>query len=141
MVGGALALFCLAGAALAYVAYDRYTAPDRSSPQAAVDSYLRAFLVDHNDVLADQLVCAESSLGELRNLRSDLRAREQRFQITFDVKWGPLEVTKRDSSAEVTVELQIRYAQGGLFQVDHQRWRFGVRDSDGWRVCEAAPAP
>ncbi|MGI5212951.1 hypothetical protein [Plantactinospora sp. CA-290183] len=140
VVGGALALLCLGGAAVAYVAYDRFTAPDRSAPDVVVDSYLRAYLVDRNDVLADQMVCAESSLGDLHSLRSELRAREQRFQVTFDVKWGPLDVRKQDSSAEVSVELQIRYAEGGLFQVDHQRWRFTVREEDGWRVCQAAPA-
>lgn len=135
----ATALFCLAGAAIAYTLYDRFTAPDRSAPDVTVDGYLRAFLVDENDVLADQFTCdgAAAGLAPLRELRADLAAREQRFQVTFVVKWGPLDVQARDGVAEVTVELLISYQVDNLSYVDHQPWRFVTRDEDGWRVCEA----
>ncbi|MFC6015473.1 hypothetical protein ACFP2T_04575 [Plantactinospora solaniradicis] len=142
VVGGALALLCLAGAAIAYVAYDRFTAPDRSSPDVVVDNYLRAFLVDRNDVLAEQFECADSSAGlaELAGLRTDLSAREKQFQVTFVVKWGPLGVRAQESRAEVFVELVISYRVDNLSQSEHQRWRFVTERDDDWRVCEAAPA-
>ncbi|GIG85220.1 hypothetical protein Pen02_01560 [Plantactinospora endophytica] len=140
VVGGALALLCLAGAAVAYVAYDRFTAPDRSAPDVVVDNYLRAFLVDENDVLAEQFECADKAgLAPLRTLRSDLTAREKQFQITFVVKWGPLGVRAQGESAEVTVELVISYLVDNLSQTEHQQWRFGTEQDDGWRVCQAAP--
>ncbi|MFY1674729.1 hypothetical protein ACN27G_33145 [Plantactinospora sp. WMMB334] len=141
VVGGALALFCLAGAAIGYVAYDRFTAPDRSSPSVVVDNYLRAFLVDENDVLAEQFECADrAGLAPLETLRADLAARERQFQITFVVKWGPLDVRAQESTAEVLVELVISYRVDNLAQTDHQPWRFVTEQDDGWRVCEAAPA-
>jgi hypothetical protein len=139
VVGGALALLCLAGAAIAYVAYDRFTAPDRSAPDVTVDNYLRAFLVDRNDVLADQFECADSATGlaPLRDLRTDLQAREKRFQITFVVKWGPLDARAQQDRAEVFVELVISYLFDNLNQTEYQPWRFVTSADDGWRVCEA----
>ncbi|GAA3736865.1 hypothetical protein GCM10022225_19520 [Plantactinospora mayteni] len=140
VVGGALALFCLAGAAFAYVAYDRFTAPDRSAPDVVVDNYLRAFLVDENDVLAEQFECADpAGLAPLRTLRADLTAREKQFQITFVVKWGPLDVRTQGERADVSVELVISYLVDNLAQTEHQRWRFGTEQDDGWRVCQANP--
>jgi hypothetical protein len=139
VVAAATALFCLAGVAVAYTIYDRVTAPDRSAPDVTVDNYLRAFMVDHNDVLAEQFTCDDSGSGlaELRALRDDLAAREQRFQVTFVVRWGPLDVRTRGDVAEVHVELVISYPVGNLSSTDHQPWRFVTREDDGWRVCEA----
>ncbi|WP_192771998.1 hypothetical protein [Plantactinospora soyae] len=142
VVGGALALLCLAGVAVAYVAYDRFTAPDRSAPDVVVDNYLRSYLVDRNDVLAGEFECADSSAGlaELAGLRTDLTAREKQFQVTFVVKWGPLDVRAQESRAEVFVELVISYRVDNLNQSEHQRWRFVTEQDDGWRVCEAGRA-
>ncbi|MDG4791307.1 hypothetical protein O7626_36365 [Micromonospora sp. WMMD1102] len=140
VVGGALALVCLAGAAIAYVAYDRFTAPDRSAPDVLVDNYLRAFLVDENDVLAGEFECADAAgLAPLRQLRADLTAREKQFQITFVVKWGPLDMRVQGERADVSVQLVISYLVDNLSQTEHQRWRFGVVQDDGWRVCTADP--
>lgn len=139
LVGGALAVLCLTGVAVAYVAYDRFTAPDRSAPDVVVDNYLRAFLVDRNDVLAEQFECPDSTVGlaQLRDLRADLIAREARFQISYVVRWGPLDVRAEDSRAEVRVELLISHLVDNLNQVDHQQWRFVTELDDDWRVCEA----
>lgn len=143
IVAAATALFCLAGAAIAYTLYDRFTAPDRSAPDVVVNNYLQAFMVDKNDVLAGQMTCEGSAAGlaPLSALRDDLAAREQRFQVTFIVKWGPLDVRSTDEDvAEVFVDLVISYRVESISNTDRQRWRFVTRQGDGWRVCEAARA-
>src|SRR5690606_42074775 len=45
IIAGALAVVLTAGATVIYVAYDRYTRPDRSAPDVVVDNYLRSYLV------------------------------------------------------------------------------------------------
>jgi ferric-dicitrate binding protein FerR (iron transport regulator) len=138
IIGGALALLCLGGATVAYLAYDRYTAPDRSAPDVVVDNYLRAFLVDRDDVKAKLFTCEDGGqLADLAALRTDLEAREQRFSTTFTVKWGPLRVQRHGNSADVTVELVIATVVDTLAQTQREPWQFGTRREDGWGVCAA----
>ncbi|MGW0431894.1 hypothetical protein ACWDV4_05035 [Micromonospora sp. NPDC003197] len=141
VVSGVAALLCLSGIAVGYVLYDNATAPDRSAPDVVVDNYLRAFLVDRNDVQAGQYACPDTSaLTELRNLRTDLQEREQRFQTTFRVSWGSLDVRRDGNSAEVRVDLTISTVVNEISQSDRQAWRFVTRLEDDWRVCEAGRA-
>ncbi len=142
MIGGTVALLCLAGAAVAYVLYDKYTSPDRSAPDVVVDNYLRAFLVDRNDVRAQLLVCDDSAqLAELLALRTELQAREERFQIPLKVSWGSLDVRQQDDHlAEVYVQLAISAIVDGLAQTDLQPWHLTTRLGDDWRVCGAMRA-
>lgn len=141
IVGGALAALCLGGATIGYVLYDRATAPDRSAPDVVVDNYLRAFLVDRDDTLAGQYTCASGiELGPLSDLRSDLAAREKRFNTTFQVSWGALRVDKHGKNADVAVELVISTVVGSLAQTERQPWQFTTRQDDGWGVCTARRA-
>ena len=108
VVAGTLAVLCAAGASVAYVAYDRYTSPDQSAPDVTVNNYLQAYMADRNDVRAKALACDDTSkLTELAALRADLVEREQRFQTTFTVKWGKLDVREQGDTAEVFVDLVI----------------------------------
>jgi hypothetical protein len=139
VIGGALAVLCLGGASVAYVLYDNYTKPDQSAPDIAVHNYLQAFMVDRNDVRAKALACDDTSkLAELAALRSDLGEREQRFQTTFQVKWGPLDVRQQGDTAEVFVDLVISVTVNELIQGDRQSWRFVTHRDDDWQVCEAS---
>jgi len=141
LVSGVVALLCLSGVAVAYVLYDKATAPDRSAPDVVVDNYLRAFLVDRDDVRAGQYACTDNSaLAELRNLRTDLQEREKRFETTFRVSWGSLDVRRDGNSAEVRVNLTISAVVDQISQSDRQPWRFVTRLADDWRVCEAGRA-
>ena len=141
VVAGLLALLCAGGAVVGYLLYDRATAPDRSAPDVVVDNYLRAFLVDRNDTKADEFACqAGGDLGELRQLRADLVAREQRFGTTITVSWGSLTVQRQGDTADVTVDLIISAIVDGISQSDRQGWRFTTRLDDDWRVCDGRRA-
>ncbi|TDB79224.1 hypothetical protein [Micromonospora sp. KC721] len=138
-----MALLCVGGAAIGYVLYDRATAPDRSAPDVVVDNYLREFLVNRNDIRADQLVCEGGTAKErsqLQLLRDDLLVREERFNTTITVSWGALEVRRDGNNAQVETVLIISALVEGITQSDRQRWRFRTQLRDHWRVCEAAPA-
>ena len=136
VVAGLLALLCAGGAVVGYVLYDRATAPDRSAPDVVVASYIQAFLVDRNDVKANEYACeGQADLGDLRSLRDDLVAREMRFDTTISVSWGALSAKETGDVAVVEVDLIISAYVDGISQSDRQRWRFETRQRDGWQVC------
>ncbi|WP_229401106.1 Rv0361 family membrane protein [Micromonospora okii] len=143
VVAGVLGLLLVGGVATAFVLYDRATAPDRTAPDVAVDNYLRAFLVDRNDTKANQFTCSSNApeLNQLRALREDLVAREERFATTFAISWGRLDVRSQARQAQVRVDLIISARVAGISQSDRQSWQFELmRVDDGWRVCSGALA-
>jgi hypothetical protein len=131
-----VALLCLGGLAAAYLIYDDATGPDRSAPDVVVDNYLRAFLVDRDDARADQYVCREGpDLVDMRALRNDIEAREQRHSVRIVVSWSSLQVEPSDNGRTVTTDVRRTIADGSERAQD--RWRFEVVERDGWRVCAA----
>ncbi|MEJ3742181.1 hypothetical protein WEI85_02615 [Actinomycetes bacterium KLBMP 9797] len=137
MVGGLVALLCLGGAGVAFVAYRDATEPDRSSPDVAVSNYLRAVFVDRDDTRANTLICRDDSgLASIRDLQREIEAREQQYSISIIVSWGELAVQESGRRATVTTEISRTIADGS--ESDHQDWRFDVVDEGGWRVCGAA---
>ncbi|MGC5029224.1 hypothetical protein [Micromonospora sp. DT229] len=138
VVAGVLVALCLGGGVVGYLVYDRATTPDRSSPTVVVDSYLRAFLVEHNDVRAAIFTCtADANFDQLLKLRSDLQAREARFDTTMLVSWEELQVTDNGNISQVSVDLVFAAQVDGIRQTDRQSWSFDLRLSDDWRVCSA----
>jgi hypothetical protein len=138
MVGGLVALLCLGGAGVAFVAYREATEPDRSAPDVAVSNYLRALFVERNDVDTSQYSCDDQTgLAPIKEFRSDLESREKRFDTQFNVSWGSLTTDDGDHAAQVVVDLQISALIDGVRQSDIQSWQFEVVDDDGWRVCSA----
>jgi hypothetical protein len=136
VLGGVVALLCLGGLAAVYLFYDEATGPDRSAPDVVVDNYLRAYLVDRDDARADQYVCREApDLAEMRALRDDIQAREQRYSVRIVVSWGSLRVEPAGEGRTVTTEVRRTIADGSERAQD--QWRFEVVDRDGWRVCAA----
>ncbi|TYB98018.1 hypothetical protein FXF53_18700 [Micromonospora sp. WP24] len=139
VVAGVLALLCVGAAITGYVLYDRATTPDRSAPDVVVDNYLRAFLVDRNDVRAEQFTCGKGHPQQLQALRDDLMARQERFGVPITVSWGRLDVQQQDDQALVGVTLIISAAVGGTAQSDRQPWQVSTQLGDDWRVCGASP--
>lgn len=139
VVAGVVAVLCLAGAGIAYVAYDRYTSPDQSAPDITVNNYLQAYMADRNDVRAKSLACDDTSkLAELAALRAELMAREQRFNTTFSVKWGKLDVREQGAVADVFVDLILSTWVDSVNQSERQSWRFVTQRDGDWRVCQAS---
>lgn len=138
VVAGVVALLCLGGAVTGYVLYDRATAPDRSAPDVVVDNYLRAFLVDRNDVRADQFVCESSAdLNAVQSLRSEIEQREAKFGVSVRVSWGPLSRTGHDGGEKVTTTLTISGSSDGVQRSSRREdWSFDLEEHEGgWRVC------
>lgn len=139
MTAAVLTALVLGGIVGGYVLYDRATTPDRSAPDVVVDSYLRAYLVDRNDIRADVFDCAEGTpAAELRELREDLVAREARFAVPISVSWGSLAVQRDGDEAVVELELVISAYVDGVSYSERQPWRFTTRLGEDWRVCAGA---
>ncbi|GAA2714660.1 hypothetical protein ACFY2R_08725 [Micromonospora olivasterospora] len=137
VVAGVAALLLLGGVVAAFVWYDRATTPDRSAPDVVVDNYLRAFLVERNDVKAKQFTCTKATLEAVSGLRGELVAREARFATTIFVSWGKLDLQEQGDAARVQVDLIFSASVDGVSQSDRQPWQFSTtRADDGWRVCD-----
>lgn len=138
IVAGMVALLCMGGIGMAYALYDKVTAPDRSAPDVAVDSYLRALLVERDDVKARLYLCDSPQVAALEQLRHDLQSREKKYETTISIHWGALETHITDESAVVTTELKLTALVGGSAPTEFQRWSFEARQKNGWRVCSAS---
>lgn len=124
---------------MALVAYRDATEPDRSSPDVAVDNYLRAFLVERNDTRAELYTCRTSKrFAEMDVMRRDIEAREAEFSINITVSWGSLTVNNQGDKSVVGVELRRTISDGTESVRD--TYHFDVVDEDGWRVCGARKA-
>ncbi|MEU6022473.1 hypothetical protein [Micromonospora sp. NPDC047134] len=138
VVAGVLAALCLGGGVVGYLVYDRATTPDRSAPDVVVDNYLRAFLVDRNDVRANLFVCEGTpDLSAVRNLRDEILQREANFGVVVRVSWGTLLQTETAGSQLVTTTLTISSSAEGVSRSSRrEEWVFEVSDTKaGWRVC------
>lgn len=139
MVAVAVAVVCLGGLGVGYLAYDKATGPDLSHPDVAVSDYLRESLVNRNDVRAAQYTCGHRHLAQIEQLRDDLIAREKRFGTPINVSWGKLTVSKTgDNAAHVAVDLRISASVDGGYQQQMQSWEFEVQRRSGWQVCDAS---
>ncbi|MGW3899124.1 hypothetical protein ACWD6L_28440 [Micromonospora profundi] len=143
VVGGVLALLGMGAVITGFVWYNRAATPDRSSPDVVVDNYLRAFLVDRNDIRADQFTCKDGAdLQALRELRLEMQQRESNFNVTVRVTWGALTRNPSGDGESVGTTLTISGSADGVPRSSRREdWTFRViEDDDGWRVCAAAKA-
>ncbi|MBQ1042846.1 MULTISPECIES: hypothetical protein [unclassified Micromonospora] len=141
VVAGVLALLCTGGAVVGFVLYDRATAPDQGSPEVVVASYIQYLVDQRNDVKAAEFECRNDvDLDDLRSLRDDLVAREQRFNTTISVSWENLSVDQAGDKARVRVDLVISAVVDEIRQSDRQTWVFETRRQGGWGVCTAQRA-
>jgi hypothetical protein len=137
---GIVALLCLGGVGVAVSLYDGATQIKRSAPDAVVDSFLRAYLVDRDDKVVALYTCKSGpDLTAIAALRSELTNRENQFGVKVAVTWSSLTVAGTgDSRRSVATELTIAGTKNGdALSRRVEPWQFGVINEDGWRVCSA----
>jgi len=140
VTGGVLALLCLGGTGVAFVLYADTTAPDRSTPQSTVRSYLSTYLVQRDDTAARLYTCARPALEALTAFRAQIAAREAELGVSIAVSSGTVVVaSEADGVATATTLVYQRAIVRGKFQEISDPWRFEVVDEAGWRVCGAEP--
>jgi hypothetical protein len=136
LVGGILALLCVGGAGVFVALYDKATKIQRSAPDAVVDSFLRAYLVNRDDQEASLFECKSGpDLQAMAAFRSDVQGRETKYTISIQVSWNDLIVTT--DAGRTTVRTDIFRAISDGSERTSDRWEFRMTDEDGWRVCGA----
>jgi hypothetical protein len=137
ILAGMALLFCTGLIGVAFLAYQKAAAPDRSSPEVAANNYLIALLNDRNPTRARLFSCADQSrLANLQQFERDIENRERELDAAISVKIENLLVQRTDdTSATGSVDLRRVVTTDGTRQslVDH--WRLELVDEDGWRVC------
>ena len=133
-----MALLCLGGIGVFISFYDEATKIERSKPDAVVDQFLRAYLVNRDDDEAELFTCKQGlDLSRLDAFRTDIQSREQRFTIGIRVDWASLTVSSAGGRTTVSTDIRRIISDGSERTTD--RWQFAMVDDDGWRVCSAAP--
>ena len=139
MAAGIVALLCLGGIGVAVSLYDDATEIKRDAPDAVVDSFLRAYLVDRDDKQAELFMCeAQPKLAAISALRDENVKREKDFGVSVGVIWSSLLVSGSGSQRLVTTDLTIAGRRDGQTQSRRtETWSFNLVDNEGWRVCGA----
>ncbi|GGK11895.1 hypothetical protein GCM10010124_00650 [Pilimelia terevasa] len=138
---GSVILLLAGGVGLGVVLYADATTPRTDTPDATVDNYLRALLVDRSIDAARDLACPQvGGLAAVEDLRDEAIDREREFPDgRVQITWGALATTP-EGPGRVTVETDVSVM--GVFdsQVRSRRvdtWRFGLVSDGGWQVCRA----
>ncbi|XVV12415.1 hypothetical protein ACQP2X_47770 [Actinoplanes sp. CA-131856] len=117
--------------------YDKETKIERAEPDAVVDNFLRAYLVNRDDDRAKLYQCKSGGeFQQITDYRSDILAREKQFSVGINVGWSTFIVQVNGSVGEVTTDL-VKTASDSSGRVS-EPWNFRVVDEDGWRVCGAS---
>jgi hypothetical protein len=133
---GIAALLCLGGVGVFVSLYDSATAIKRTAPDAVVDSFLRAYLVNRDDKEASLYQCqSNGNFAQIQALRSDIVRREKQYTIGIRVSWTTLTVSTQGGRTTVSTEIRRTISDGSERTSDP--WRFQMVDKDGWRVCGA----
>ncbi|RZU50639.1 hypothetical protein EV385_2414 [Krasilnikovia cinnamomea] len=140
MGAGIMLLLCLGGVGVFVSLYDSATEIKRSAPDAVVDGFLRAYLVNRDDKEAALYMCESGDFSAVSALRTELIKREQDFNVKVTVSWSTLTVAGAGQSRRsVATDLIISGTRNGTVQSRRtEPWSFGVVDEDGWRVCDSA---
>ena len=136
MGAGLLGLLCLGGAGIAVLLYDEETKIERAEPDAVVNNFLAAYLINRDDAAAALYQCESGGdFAEIAAYRTDITDRERSFSTGINVSWGSMAVTVNGGQGTVVTDVTKSTANGG--QSITRPWQFTVVDSDGWRVCGA----
>jgi len=138
MGAGILALLCLGGIGVVISLYDEATKIERTAPDAVVDNFLAAYLVNRNDEEAALYMCQSGGdFSQVEAYRNDVTSREKDHSVGIRISWAGLTVATQGKQGTVVTELtRTTTDQSGR---DSQTWEFAVTDDDGWRVCGARP--
>jgi len=140
IVGGTMALLCLGGVGIFIAVYDKATEIKRTAPDAVVDNFLRAYLVDRDDKEVALYACKSGGdFTALSGLRAEMINREKNFGVKVSAGWSTLTVSdvgsgKKNVSTDLTISGS---SEGNTVSRRTESWSFGVTDEDGWRVCSA----
>jgi hypothetical protein len=135
---GIVALLCLGGVGVVVSLYDGATEIKRSAPDAVVDNFLGAYLVNRDDKEAALYRCKNGGdFDQIEAYRTDIMAREKNFSVGISVSWTSLTVATNGDHGTVTTDLTKGTADGS--ERVTKPWQFTVVDQDGWRVCGARP--
>src|SRR5690242_8005353 len=94
MLAGIVSLLCLGGVGVFIASYDEATKIERTSPDAVVDQFLRAYLVNRDDKEASLFTCkSDPDLSGVSALRTELTQREAKFSVNVNVSWSSLTVS------------------------------------------------
>jgi hypothetical protein len=134
MGAGILALLCLGGVGVFISLYDEATEIKRSAPDAVVDSYLRAYLVNRDEAETALYICEGGDFSQIEVFRAEVVSLEREHSTSIQFSWEGLRVATSGSEGSVEVDLT-------RFISDNEQltevWRFAIVDQDGWRVCGA----
>jgi len=137
MSAGILALLCLGGVGVIVSLYDGATEIKRSAPDAVVDNFLRAYLVNRDDKRAALYMCKSGgNFDQIAAYRTDIATREKDFSVGIRVTWSSFTVATQGDKGTISTELiKTTTDQSGRLG---NRWQFDLVDRDGWRVCGAS---
>lgn len=136
MVVGVVALLCLGGVGVVVSLYDEATEIKRTAPDAVVDNFLRAYLVNRDDKEAVLYECESGgNFAEIAELRADIVRRESQYSIGIRVTWASLKVVNENGQTIVTTDVRRAISDGSERTSD--AWSFRMVNQDGWRVCGA----
>jgi len=135
---GIVALLCLGGVGVFVSLYDSATEIKRSAPDAVVDNFLGAYLVNRDDKEAALYRCkAGGDFDQLAAYRADIVTREKSFSVGITVSWTSLTVVTTGDRGTVKTNLTKGTVDGS--ERISKPWQFTVVNQDGWRVCGARP--
>lgn len=139
MGAGILTLLCLGGVGVFISLYDEATEIERAEPDAVVDGYLRAYLVNRDDQETALFTCSSgAALAPVTALRDEFKQREDEFGVTVVVTWSALVVGGSGGTRTVATDLTIAGTSNGETRSRRtESWSFGLVEQDGWRVCSA----
>jgi hypothetical protein len=143
LAGGIMALLCLGGVGVFVSFYDEATKIERKAPDAVVDSFLRAYLVNRDDQEASLFTCKSGpDLAAVSALRTEAVEREKKFGVTVGISWSSLTISgSGDAQRSVRTNLVIAgSSNGNSISRRTETWDFSVVDDDGWRVCSTSKA-
>jgi len=138
MIAGIVGLLCLGGVGVAISLYDDATKIERTEPDAVVDNFLRAYLVNRDDERASLYQCKSGGdFSQIGSYRDDIVSREKQYSVGIRVTWTTFTIETEGTNGVVTTDLvKTTTDQSGR---KRDTWRFDVVDQGGWRVCGAAP--
>jgi len=131
-------LLCLGGIGVFVSLYDGATQIERTAPDAVVDNFLGAYLVNRNDEEAALYQCkAGGDFAAIQAFRTDITDREKEHSVGIRVSWTSFTVATNGDRGTVTTDL-TKATEDGMERIA-KPWQFTLVDQDGWRVCGATP--
>jgi hypothetical protein len=131
-------VLCLGGGAISFFVVQSQEPRGTTTPESALEGFLRAVFVDRDATRAADFVCAENRDDrELARLVFEVRAFTSRNN-SAETRWTYPEVRrtgKREASADVTLTLNTVGQR-----VSEKQVRLRLVDHNGWWVCEVEAA-